>query len=39
VTNENSCGFQDVTYLELVDLDMNPNNRLILEPKAIIFED
>jgi len=38
VTNDNSCGFQDVTYLELVDLDMNPNNRLILEPKAKVLK-
>ena len=31
VTNDKSCGFLDVTYLDLVDLDENPNNKLVQE--------
>ena len=29
--NHNTCSFQDVIYLDLVDLDKSPQNLLILE--------
>lgn len=40
LTNEKTCTFQDVIFLDLVDLDRNPNNRIVLEtsfPEKMVY--